>query len=242
MNMVDLNAAKQTAGPTPEDFGRRVVQSTTALASGLPKIGTQQNSPWFYKFKQSCWMWHDERERWYIDLRYLPLMPGVGGYSNDKNSWENAVMETRKKGWQEIMWTDRRLPQQYQNYCSEYPLKSGGKTYVSIFHAPDVLDDENEWQRDDEAYFAFLDALIECGIVQPRTERMCRKAINRAKSAVSRLTQDLKANPGHKQIEGRFVVATKRLAKMLGDDAEMAELEADEVVQATRADAKREDS
>ena len=43
--MVDLNAAKEHQGPTPEDFGRRVVQATAVLASGLPKIGTQRNSP-----------------------------------------------------------------------------------------------------------------------------------------------------------------------------------------------------
>jgi len=234
--MADLNATREETPQRSDYGGEQITRTAAAINSGLPKTGTQQNSPWFYKYKQSRWFWHRDREAWYIDLGYLTLMPGVGGMSNDRSSFKAATMETAAKGWTVIDWDDQRLPVQFHNYCKGYNLTRGGKTHVSIFHSPDVLDDENEWQRDDDAYFAFLDALVSCGIVQPRTERMCRKAINRAKSAVERLKQDLTANPGHRQIEGRFMVATKRLAKMLGHDAEIAALDADEVIKDTRQD------
>ena len=236
--MADLNAAREEKPQRSDYGGEQVTRSAAAINSGLPSVGTQQNSPWFYKYKQSRWFWHRDREAWYIDLGYLTLMPGVGGMSNDRSSIQAATMETAAKGWTVIDWEDQRLPRRFHNYCKGYDLARGGKTFVSIFHGPDVLDDENEWQRDDDRYFEFLDALVTCGIVRARTERMCRKAINRAKSAVDRLTQDLKANPGHRQIEGRFMVATKRLAKMLGHDAERAELDADVVIEDTRADGK----
>jgi len=236
--MVDL-AAQKTDKPSPADWGQRVVRAEQTLSSGLPKIGTQQNAPFMYRFKQSRWDWNDERARWYPSLTHLHLMPGAGGMSNDPGSWKNAVLEAQQKGWQVIHWTDPRLDERYHNYCVKFPLARGGHQYVSPFHTPDVLDNDNEWQRDDEAWFAFLDSLITSGIIQPRTDRMCRQPIAKQKSRVNRLLQDVTRSPGAVLLEGRYRVATKRLARMLGQDPDDALMEAEAAIESARAQAEK---
>jgi len=235
--MVDLNKAEPTTAPKPQNWGQRVIKESETLSTGLPKNGTQRNYPWLYKYKQSRWMWNDERERWYIQLGYLALSPGQGGMSNAPGSWQNAIKETEAKKWHVIRWEESRLDERYQNYCTQYPLAKGGHQYVSIFHSPDVLDDDNEWQRDDDAYFAFLDHLVDVGIVQKRTERMCRQPINKQRARVDRLYQDVMKNPGAVLLEARYRVATKRLARMLDEDPEDALLEADIIIEGARKQA-----
>jgi len=230
--MVDLNREKTDTAPTPE-YGRRVVTESATLSAGLPKKGTQRNAPFFWKFKQSRWMWIDERSGWYVNLGFVNLTPGAGGMSNAKGSWKDAVRETEMRNWHVIRWEDPRLGK-YKNYCAEFPLAKGGSQYVSIFHEPDVLDDDNEWQRDDDAYYAFLDYLVESGIVQPRTRRMCRQPIRKQESRIDRLFQDLMRNPGSTLFESRYRVETKKLARMKDEDVNDALAQAESTIENAR--------
>ena len=224
---MDAHAKKTDTAASPEGWGRRVVRESETLSTGLPKKGTQKGSPFLYKFKQNRWMWVDEREKWYLNLGFIVLTPGAGGMSSAKGSWMDAVREAERKHWHAIRWEDDRLGK-YQNYCASYPLAGGGKQFVSMFHHPDVMADENEWIRDDDAYYEFLDHLVESGIAQPRTERMCRLPIRKQESRVSRVLQDLSNNPGSKLFEARYRVETKKLARMTGRDVDDA-LEAAEM-------------
>jgi len=230
--MVDLSAETDTATPA-QSYGRRVVTESATLSTGLPKKGTQRNAPFFWKFKQSRWMWIDDRGSWYPNLGFVNLTPGAGGMSSAKGSWADAVRETENRKWHVIRWEDARLGK-FQNYCVEYPLAKGGSQYVSMFHAPDVLDDDNEWQRDDEAYYGFLDFLVEAKIVPKRTKRMCRQPIRKQESRINRLFQDLTRNPGSKLTEARYRGETKKLARMTDEDVNDALAKAESAIEAVR--------
>jgi len=212
--------------------GEQVITRGPRKQSGLPRRGAQPNQAFELTHHPNRWGYTEE-------LGFHPLLgrfhhePGLGGV-NGEGDLSAAEAKLLRGGWTIIQQQDAKLAKLElevhgerwsgrTGYLRRFPVQGGGVHHVLVFQRPHVVVDRVQWIMDHDAHRAFVDHLVQVGLVYPLDPLVRETLVNKRQHAVSRLEHDVVRNPGNDLLRSRLLTETRVLARMRGEDADEAE-------------------
>jgi hypothetical protein len=164
-NYKDLEKATQVipSAGAPEPFGTQAVAEARV---DLPGSRTFQ-----YMYHPRRWAWMDDQ--WLPVLGKLVLEPGVNGVTGRCDP-RPAIQRAIERGW-------RMIPLDCipRGYVHRYINKTGKAVHMSIFEQVEIVAGKTMVKTDQPGYRAFLNDLIDRGLIEPLNEEVRRELIER---------------------------------------------------------------
>lgn len=199
---------------------------------------TSQHSPFHFIHCPSRWGFSEELG-FYPVMGFLWLDQGVGKVTVDKEgnvSDAAAIQRKQDLGWEVIKVGDPRLGEGFRNFVDKcLVVDKHGNQYLHYHPFYEKIKPVGKTARvvtNWKQKRAFLDHLIDIGVIEPIDETIKADLITVQQRLVDRLEEQYYTNPSKPRLKDRYLTQYRRLELMTDGDIDSAESNASEMLDA----------